>query len=100
MSRESYLIESKDGRIEIKSKSGIEYSVGDNGRKFLIIPNNVIDIIGGDKFRKRIFPSIFDGSYYAWAERYESSFKVELPSNTTQEKIQQLVDEIEKSLWK
>ncbi len=86
----------KQNKIEITSMEGITlYKFG--GRIIINMPIKVYEKIGGrETIGKELFPHVFGGSSYAWAEEFEDSFSVELPRYATQEQTQQFVDEIEK----
>lgn len=84
-------------KIKISSAMGIVLRESRDDRKIIDIPIGIFRKIGGkEEIRKKIFPKIFKGSYYDWAEEFEDCFSVELPHDVSQEQAQQLVDEIEK----
>lgn len=81
---------------QVTSKYGIRYdNVFDIG--LLNIPIDVVAKIGGkDVVTRKIHPDIFDGSYAMGSGENGNFFTVEFPKDTPAEKIQELIDAVER----
>ncbi|MFA6593945.1 MAG: hypothetical protein WCT16_01680 [Candidatus Buchananbacteria bacterium] len=84
--------------FEISSSKGI--TLRDGERKFLIIPNKLVDnlVVGRKRGRDAInslHEQVYDGSRYMWGNQDGTHFMIELGSSYPIEKAQELVDKIE-----